>query len=469
MRRESFTSSFTSVLISKAEKLELLIILLSLSFSHSHLTQQLMSHPSKRRHSEDKGGQRRTHYNAAQGSTQAPPPKRQLYSTINTSRANQGGAASSSSTGTTHPQPYGTFTIPLLSSRVSSAASDPRSSSRQSMSSLSSGETFVTPTRAISDCAEYSHIALRGTQLQHKKGGAAVPMPNKFGFNVDSTRESVVPTSAPVARWTIANHNGHLQAAFEFRLGVNPVYAETYRENGQVTLYIMLENVNPEQAKREPNGPLLLRTAHQPQGPSLSHAFFRRLPLAIPTDQMTYRHNHHNVLIGTGCCVEEKSTARFWNRAAEIRDKMIQVGADPHLAQAQVVAACPASQEEQWDDIISKFPAEWLEPANETSLQDPMISLFANFTWDVQAQVTIACKVTLINRAHAATEGKVLIEHDAAYLKNRMKRFAHALPTIAQEIQKLKLARSATFKKMKETVRALYDEKQQQDAAARLE
>ena len=50
-----------------------------------------------------------------------------------------------------------------------------------------------------------------------------------------------------------------------------------------------------------------------------------------------------------------------------------------------------------------------------------------------------------------------------------MKRFAYALSTIAQEIQKLKLARSATFKKMKETVKALYDKKQQQDAAARLE
>ena len=38
MRRERFTIIFTSVLISKAEKLELLIILLSLSFSHSLLT-----------------------------------------------------------------------------------------------------------------------------------------------------------------------------------------------------------------------------------------------------------------------------------------------------------------------------------------------------------------------------------------------------------------------------------------------
>ena len=103
----------------------------------------------------------------------------------------------------------------------------------------------------------------------------------------------------------VANHNGHLQSAFEFRLGVNPVYVEAYRENGQVTLYCMMENVSPEQAKREPNGPLALRTAHQPQGPSISHSFFRRLLLAIPAEQLTYKYNHHNVLLGTGSTILE--------------------------------------------------------------------------------------------------------------------------------------------------------------------
>ena len=102
-------------------------------------------------------------------------------------------------------------------------------------------------------------------------------MPNKYGFLPDGVRESTIPTSAPVARWSVANHNGHLQAAFKFRLGMNPVYFETYRENGQVILYCMLENVYPEQAKREPNGPLPLRTAAQPQGPSVSHSFFSQI------------------------------------------------------------------------------------------------------------------------------------------------------------------------------------------------
>ena len=165
----------------------------------------------------------------------------------------------------------------------------------------------------------------------YSQGGSIVPIPNKYGFLPDGVRESTIPTSAPVARWSVANHNGHLQAAFEFRLGMNPVYFEIYRENGQVILYCMLENVHPEQAKREPNGPLPLRTAAQPQGPSVSNSFFRTLPLEVPADQLSYRFNHHNILLATGTCVEEQSSARFWKRAPETRDKLVQVGLDPHV------------------------------------------------------------------------------------------------------------------------------------------
>ena len=70
---------------------------------------------------------------------------------------------------------------------------------------------------------------MRGSLLQWKKGGAAVPLPDGHGFLPDGTLEPPQPTTAPVAKWYMANHNGHLQYKQTFRIGINPTSVEAYR------------------------------------------------------------------------------------------------------------------------------------------------------------------------------------------------------------------------------------------------
>ena len=71
--------------------------------------------------------------------------------------------------------------------------------------------------------SEYTSMAMRGSIPQTQKGGAPPVLPNIRGYMPDGTQEPTIPTSAPVAKWKVANHNVTLRLAMTFRNGINPI------------------------------------------------------------------------------------------------------------------------------------------------------------------------------------------------------------------------------------------------------
>ena len=115
-----------------------------------------------------------------------------------------------------------------------------------------------------SDRPEFTALAMRGSLIQAKKGGAPAVLPNKFGYMTDGTQEPTTPSSAPVARWNMANRDGSLCFGLTLSNGINPVQVQQFRENSQLHLYIDLQPVNPESTQREPDGPVYLKSNRDP-------------------------------------------------------------------------------------------------------------------------------------------------------------------------------------------------------------
>ncbi|HSL85854.1 MAG TPA: hypothetical protein VK861_02835, partial [Bacteroidales bacterium] len=278
-----------------------------------------------------------------------------------------------------------------------STATSSRSTSQATSSSTNVNFVYnINPTVAKT---EYTAIAMRGHLLQFKKGGEALPPPpNKFGITQDGIVESTKPTAAPIARWRMANKSGKLQSAFTFRLGVNPSSIEFYRENGQVTMYVGVDNVNADFAKRTENGPVHIRTSTNPNDAHDSHNFFCRLPEAIPTDQPVYRHTHQNVLLGQGICSEDSATQRYWKRPREVADVGIQHGNNAFKTITEDTRALSIQQAPvDWNELVARLPAEFLRRETEMSLVEPLIEIFKTGRFDIHAHLIVACKTTHLN------------------------------------------------------------------------
>lgn len=217
---------------------------------------------SKRQHSDERRPDRRqTQYvNQPSTSNTPPAPKRliqpepQLRSEVTvvsrlqpSSSTSASASASTSANTSTMLQNLSSTRIPRISERASSishsALQNQLAASTTGPRPLRNDREFVPPQTATSQKQEYTALSMRGSLVQSQKGGAPAPLPNEFGYLLDGTQEPTIPSSAPVARWNVANYEGQLYAGFTFRQGINPTQFEVYREHGQLHLYCKLQPV----------------------------------------------------------------------------------------------------------------------------------------------------------------------------------------------------------------------------------
>ena len=85
-----------------------------------------------------------------------------------------------------------------------------------------------------------------------------------------------------------------------------------------------------------------------------------------------------------------------------------------------------------------------------------MLAIFKEDSpWNLLAQLTVACKVHhLYSACQVRSAVRLNLDHDNSVLKGRMNRFQRALPTVANEINDLRLARNASLKSIRETIRS---------------
>ena len=188
-------------------------------------------------------------------------------------------------------------------------------------------------------------------------------------------------------------------------------------------------------SRRDPDGPLPVRISSFPPGATQSHSFFRQLPTEIPSSQPPYKPTQENVLLGTGYCQEDLATSKFWRRPKATEEKEIQVGMDNTLKALEILSKSPTILQQEWEDGLLRFPAEYLKSSQENNLQPILLEIYARSKWDIQAKLAVAAKIYFLNLAHLPQEGKIRLEHDPVNLKSRMKKYARVLPAMEREIK----------------------------------